>query len=615
MFIQEKVLYRLFFYKKNDIIIIGDSMLGKIISIEDNTVKIKLEIEVDKVGSLSNLLVSMQDDDRKYIGEITNIEKQTADINLLGEIINEKFVFGVIKKPSFKAIIELVPKEKVKGIISKEEYLENKHLYIGKSTIYDGVDICVDINDFFSEHFAIFGSTGSGKSCSVSRIIQNLFSKKTYIPYRSSIFMFDAYGEYHNALKNLNEVVNEISFKAYTTNPNTTDTELLRIPPWLLKADDIALLLGATKHSQLPIIEKALKLVTVFAKEEKEVIKIKNDIIARSLLDILSSGRESSQIRDQIFSVLSYYNTTELNLNSMVEQPGYSREISKCFNLDATGKIREMELIMNFFKSYLTDDYELNLPDGSFKYTLNDLKDAFDFALIEEGVLKSDKIYDEANILKVRLHSLVNSDEALYFTYPEYITKRDYIRKLLTAPNGRKAQIINFNINYIDDRLAKTITKIYSKMLFDYAKELENRGSFPFHIILEEAHRYVQNDNDNFLLGYNIFERITKEGRKYGVLMGFISQRPSELSETAISQCSNFLIFKMLHPKDVEYIKEMLPNVTNEIIKRLRILQPGNCVAFGSAFNVPVLIRMDMPNPAPSSSSCDLINTWFVEKR
>ena len=71
----------------------------------------------------------------------------------------------------------------------------------------------------------------------------------------------------------------------------------------------------------------------------------------------------------------------------------------------------------------------------------------------------------------------------------------------------------------------------------------------------------------------------------------------------------------MLHPKDVHYIKEMLPNITNEIIKRLRILQPGNCVAFGSAFKIPVLIKMDMPNPAPSSSSCDLINTWFIEKR
>ena len=141
------------------------------------------------------------------------------------------------------------------------------------------------------------------------------------------------------------------------------------------------------------------------------------------------------------------------------------------------------------------------------------------------------------------------------------------------------------------------------------------RASFPFHIILEEAHRYVQNDNDVNLLGYNVFERITKEGRKYGVLLGLISQRPSELSETTLSQCSNFLIFKMLHPRDVEYIREMVPNITNEIIKRLRILQPGTCIAFGTAFKVPVIIRMAMPNPTPDSSSSNISQVWFIDRK
>ena len=589
-------------------------MLGKIIEIVENTVTIKLEVNPNDMQSLSNLLVVMQDDTANYVGEIANVSKDTATITLLGELNDDKFTFGVIRKPSFNSVIKLISKEKVKNLISVPNTNESEYLYIGKSTIYDGVDVNVDINDFWSNHFAIFGSTGSGKSCGVSRIMQNLFSKKQCIPYKSSIFIFDAYGEYHSAFSKLHENIPEINFKAYTTNTESTNAELIKIPLWLLGVDDIALLLGATNHNQIPIIEKALKFVSVFAREEQEVIKIKNDIIARALLDILSSGKESSQLRDQIFSVLSYYNTSELNLNTIVEQPGYSRALNKCFNLDNTGKLRDMELIMNFFESFLNDNYELSLPDGSFMYTLKDLQDAFDFALISEGVLKSDKIYDEANILKVRLHSLVNSDESLYFSYPEHVTKLEYIKRLVSTKDGKKVQIVNFNINYIDDRLAKVITKIYSKLLFDFSKENKVKDSLPFHIILEEAHRYVQNDNDVFLLGYNIFERITKEGRKYGVMLGFISQRPSEISETAISQCSNFLIFKMLHPKDVEYIREMLPNITNEIIGRLRILQPGNCVAFGNAFKIPVLIKMDMPDPSPTSSSSDLKKSWFINK-
>lgn len=590
-------------------------MLGKIIEVNENDVIIKLEVEIEKLQSLSNLLVVMQDENVNYVGEITRVNQECVTVNLLGELDDGKFVFGVMKKPSFNAVVKLISKDKVKNLISFQSDKENEKLYIGKSTIYDGVDVNVNINDFMSNHFAILGSTGSGKSCGVARIIQNLYEKEQQIPYRSNLFIFDAYGEYHSAFSQLHEKVPEINFKAYTTNFDDINSEILRIPLWLLGTDDIALLLGASKHTQIPIIEKALKLVSVFAKEENEVLKTKNDIIARALIDIISSGNSSAQIRDQIFSVLSYYNTSELNLNTVVEQTGYSRPLNKCFNLDATGKIRDIELIMNFFESYLADGYELNLPDGTFRYTLNDLKDAFDFALISEGVLKSDKIFDEANILKVRLYALANGKESEYFNYPTFITKNEYIKKLITTREGRKAQIVNFNINYIDDRLAKTITKIYSKLLFDFAKELPNKGSFPCHIILEEAHRYVQNDNDIFLIGYNIFERIAKEGRKYGVMLGFISQRPSEISETAISQCSNFLIFKMLHPKDVEYIREMLPNITNEIIERLRILQPGNCIAFGAAFKIPVLIRMDMPNPSPTSSSCDLVNTWFVEKK
>jgi len=590
-------------------------MIGKVIGIEENIIYVKLNEEIIGTKELIHHYVSLITDEKNIVGEIINIKDGIADVNLVGEMHGTEFVFGVISKPGFKANIELVPDNLVKSIISVENYEESKDLYLGKSPIYKGLDVSVNINKFFSQHFAIFGSTGAGKSCGVARLLQNLFSKQNPLPYKASMFIFDAYGEYHSAFRDLNKTVPEINFKAYTTNLDEENSEILRIPLWLMGVDDIALLLGAEKHSQIQIIEKALKLVTIFAKDEKEVIKSKNDIIARALLDILSSGKSSTSIRDQIFSVLSYYNTSELNLETQIEQPGYTRPLKHCMNIDATGKIREIELIMNFISSYLTDDYVLTLPDGSFKYNLKDLKDAFDFALISEGVLKSDKIYDEANVLKVRIHALASGDESIYFDYPEYITKDDYIKRLLTTSTGHKAQIINFNINYIDDRLAKNITKIYSKLLFDYAKNLKNRATMPFHIILEEAHRYVQNDNDNFLLGYNIFERITKEGRKYGVLLGLISQRPSELSETSLSQCSNFLIFRMLHPRDIEYIKEIVPNITVETIKKLKILQPGNCVAFGSAFKVPVIIQMDMPNPMPSSSSCDIRANWFVRKK
>ena len=245
-------------------------------------------------------------------------------------------------------------------------------------------------------------------------------------------------------------------------------------------------------------------------------------------------------------------------------------------------------------------------------YTLNDLEQAMEFALISEGILKSDKVFDTANVLSVRLHTLATGDNRHYFTYPKYVTRDEFVDSLLWDPNtNTRAQIVNFNINYIDDRLAKVITKILSRMFFLKASTTKPRGSLAYHVIIEEAHRYVQHDSDIELLGYNIFERISKEGRKYGVFLALITQRPSELSDTCVSQCMNFVILRTLHPVDLKYIREMVPNVSSEIVLQLKNLKPGNCIAFGSAFQVPTSMYIDLPDPRPLSNNVDLKNVWY----
>ena len=244
-------------------------------------------------------------------------------------------------------------------------------------------------------------------------------------------------------------------------------------------------------------------------------------------------------------------------------------------------------------------------------YTLKDLEKAMEFSLISEGILKSDKVFDYANILSVRLHSLVSGSYAEYFNYDNMVTKERYIKNLVTTFDGKKAQIVNFNINYVNDRMAKALVKIISKLLFDFAAEAKNRAGTAYHIILEEAHRYVQDDIDKQLLGYNIFDRITKEGRKYGILLGLITQRPSELSETSISQCSNFIILRTLHPRDLKYIREMVPNVSDEIMSMLKTLQSGHAIGFGSAFKVATSVKIEKPNPEPLSNNCDVVKVWY----
>ena len=582
-------------------------MLGKITSIKDNNVYVALNVNVYDMDNIIGKNVVF---DNHIIGEVSNMSNSVMEVSLIGEIKDNKFIYGNLTKPSFKSECRIISGPEL-DIIYNVDKTKNV-VKIGKSFLYNSYDVYLNINSFFANHFAILGYTGSGKSYSVSRLLQGIFYDAKRLPYNSNIFLFDAYGEYQRAFVNINQVNPNLNYKVYTTDLKSQDFELLRIPFWLLGVDDICLLLNVNDTRQIPIIEKALKLVCYFCKNDESVIKQKNDIIARSLLDVIFSGKNHSETRNKIVSILSKFSTNEINLEIKLVKGGWARSLRQCIYVEESGNFADIELVISYLEGFCMDDFELSFPDGSYAYTIKDFYTSLEFALISEGIFNSNKVFDYANILKIRLNSLMNSDYVNYFIYDRFITKEQYINTILAKDNG-KAQIINFNINYVDDRFAKVIVKIHSKLLFDYIVKLPNRGSISFHIILEEAHRYVQNDTDVEILGYNIFERITKEGRKYGIILGLISQRPSEISETAISQCSNFIMFKMFHPKDLKFVSDIIPNISETVLSRIKVLHPGSCMMFGTAFPMPILTIVDKPNPEPLSQSCNIDNTWYVE--
>lgn len=585
-------------------------MLGKIVEIIDRAIIVELAIDITSQPNIVGLHLIFEDEDKKILAEVESITKTQLSAKILGEFIGNRFMPGAAKKPSFRSNVRMVNIEELELILGSQNFSDDT-VYLGNSNVYDNYHINIDINSFFSSHFAILGNSGAGKSYTVAGFFQRLFINTKNPPIGANFFLFDAYGEYTNAFSNLHNKNSLLNYKVYTTD--TRENNIIRLPIWLLDVDDLALLLNVTTPNQLPIIEKTLKLVPVLIGNTPAVIKHKNDIIARAVLDVLLSGDESTKIRDQVTAVLTKFSTQELSLESKIVEPGYTRTLKQCLYIDKTGKMQEMELVVNFISGFIDDTLTLEQSSTASYYTLKDLEHAMEFALISEGMLKSDKVYDMANVLLVRLHTLANSDSKEYFSYPKYIDSKGFINELLHTEDNRKAQIVNFNISFIDDRLAKVITKIISRLLFKEAIVNPNRGSIPYHIVIEEAHRYVQKDTDSEILGYNIFDRITKEGRKYGVILGLITQRPSELSDIAISQCSNFLILRMSHPRDLDYIKMMVPNVSMEIVEKIKNLKPGNCVAFGSAFKIPIYVYVAEPSPTPLSNNVDMNKVWHSD--
>ncbi len=575
-------------------------MFGKIKSINNNEVTIE-NISGKAISSLIACHVIFLEDSRKIVGEVTYIDEVEAKILLVGEIINNKFNAGIVKKPSGIAPVRVIYKEELELIIGKNEIQKN-FLLLGSSAIYKKFNVSVSLNDLFANHLAVIGNTGSGKSCGVARILQNLFFINK--PINSHIVLFDAYGEYVETFKNIKNL--GLNFASFSNKPKKDKEAQLKFPAWFLDVDDLALLLRVSSPDQLPVLKKSLKLVKIFKSNTPEIKRYKNDIIAKCLVDILTSGRSSSTIRDQVIAVLTHYNTEDLNLDSTIHQPGYDRTFRQCLLIDDSGKMNAIFEVMKFLQQFENVDLEsIDIVDAMC-YSLEDLYSALEFSLISEGSINNDIIYKEMNILKTRLQSIINSDTKHIFNVDEYIEKEEFIRDMFIKNN-----LVNIDLSDIDDDFAKVLTKIYSKLLFNYTTSLEKRGSLSFNIILEEAHRYVQNDNDINVIGYSIFDRITKEGRKYGTLLTFITQRPSELSTTSLSQCANFIVFRVFHPADLEIVRTMSTNVSMANIEQIKSLSPGAAFVFGVGFKIPTLVNFELPNPIPESTSVNVKNIWF----
>ena len=165
----------------------------------------------------------------------------------------------------------------------------------------------------------------------------------------------------------------------------------------------------------------------------------------------------------------------------------------------------------------------------------------------------------------------------------------------------------------LDDSSSEVIAKVLSKIILDYVRKLKQKAEMPINLIVEEAHRFVKNDGNNNSFGFNVFERIAKEGRKYGLLMGISSQRPSELSKTVVSQCSNFIIHRVQNPDDLQYISKMVPYINRGILDRLTYLQTGTALVFGTAINLPTLTRFAIASPETDSNSARISEKWFVK--
>jgi DNA helicase HerA-like ATPase len=178
----------------------------------------------------------------------------------------------------------------------------------------------------------------------------------------------------------------------------------------------------------------------------------------------------------------------------------------------------------------------------------------------------------------------------------------------------KQNQIVIIDMNPVEDEVVELISAVLARMVFRLLRQAEPRNRFPVHLLLEEAHRYVASTPSRYAMDASkVFERIAKEGRKYGLFLLVASQRPSELSKTVLSQCSNFVVHRIQNPDDLSQIRQMTPFISEAVLKRLPSLPKQHALVFGTPVNLPTTFRVRDAYPLPASDDAKIRDLWYHE--
>lgn len=513
--------------------------------------------------------------------------------------IKEKELDTIFKTDNVKIQICETPKDCKKDECScKFRYTS---LPIGKSTIFPDYEVKIDIDKFFGSHSAILGNTGSGKSCTIASMLQTLYKLEENSATGSTFVFFDVNGEYKQAFEQLTSKNINIETKYFSIEKNE-DEEVKQfvLPHWFLNIDEWALLLKASEKSQLPILRNSLGFTQ---KVETKTIK---HIYACSIMYVYENWEGSVTKRQKIVSLID-----KANFNPKIDYSAMDAKFGSFPNSTVESVFK------NAVRSHIDENIEIDPDYKNEVFEFNDLSTALELAILYEEYHGNKQIRDYCSSLITRYKSVKEREDFHFMTKNTVdINSDDYLNEFLgLEKNIKKNQLVIIDLNSANDETVEIISCVLSRMIFEKLRKSKNRNTFPVNLVLEEAHRYISTDSGKVFGDANkIFERIAKEGRKYGMFLLVSSQRPSELSKTVLSQCSNFIVHRIQNPEDLSHIRQITPHISDTILRRMPSIPTQHALIFGHAVNLPTTFKVNEADPTPKSDNNKISENWFKEK-
>lgn len=582
----------------------ADSEIGRVVSIDTAEVRIKLDSNLkgmsrstyegaQEVGRINSYViipvgtqrlvamvtrVTLAEDsevkaDRKAVS--LPAARRMMSATLIGTIKiadsrRRLFQQGVSNFPVLDSPVHLIERADLDAIFGRAEDVrpENRDdpgycIPIGESVIEKGRPVRIDPDAFFGKHAAVLGSTGSGKSCTIATLLQSIHDQPDVK--RTTCVILDTNGEYRAAFP---DGENKEIWKGrtlYIPSDSGEKNKRLAIPYWFMNSEDFVRLFQASAGTQRPV-----------------------------LLDVLRQAKNKSNENNSVKRSVdspSYFEKSNFHQNNINDVAIQSKTFpsSRVYDYLGTMMFRIERLLSDKRFDFLFG------PVGSEWKNPSHALAAFLRDTLGIGALEDTEFSDEQSVPK----SL----------FPFYDRQRE---------GSDPVDIVILDFSLLAAEVLENVTALIVRLILEFLQRLgeyggENaRGSLPVVLVLEEAQNYIRPPRfaEEESIAQTVFERIAREGRKYGLSLVVASQRPSELSKTVLSQCNSFIVHRLQNPEDLRYFKEIVPSIYGPMLEQIPALSPQNALVLGECVPAPALVKIRDARPMPRSQDPKFYNYW-----
>lgn len=554
-----------------------------------------------------------------------------------------RFRRGADALPSVGSAVLLPTEKQLRSIV---ESGERRHVRIGTSPLAANAIVSLDPDRLFGRHLAVLGNTGSGKSCSVAGLIRwSLEAAKAKRQDKGKpnarFIVLDPNGEYTRAFAGADT---EMKARIFKVSPEVGELAL-KVPLWFWNSAEWASFTQASAKTQRPLLKRALREVKAgrFGVEEptEEEQKLSLRRYLSSTLITIQRDSKTGSIRTDSTKFGYYLKAVNSDLagkNIFPEHPldgiitSITTALSSCyksFHEKQSGKLIEyysafeqafVDPILSGLNSELEKlggiiyqegpDEDVPLP-----FRGADLADHLQILAEQENVSQ----FLDFLISRIRTFlsdSKINSvvGESIDASLEQWLT--DYIG----GDDSKSGQLAILDLSLVPTEVVHVVTAVTARMIFEALQRYRklNKVALPTVLVMEEAHTFVKRykedieNQDAASICCQVFERIAREGRKFGLGLVLSSQRPSELSPTVLSQCNTFLLHRISNDRDQELVHRLVPDNLRGLLRELPSLPSQHAILLGWASELPVLVKMDeLPkSQQPHSDDPDYWDVW-----